>query len=126
MNKKIIIGIIALVVLGGMTALYFVTRPNASAPGGTTSESGSILYTDNGFQPITLKVKANTMVHIINQSAMQLQFSSNDHPTHLKDPELNMEVIQPGKDAMLKVTKMGTWGYHNHLNPTDKGTIEVE
>ncbi len=130
MNKKVILAIVALVVVGGVAVLYFATRPNASAPGNTNTNSaaevGSILYTDSGFQPSTLKVKANTMVHVVNQSSMSLQFSSDDHPTHLKDPELNMEAIQPGKEAMLKVTKTGTWGYHNHLKPTDRGTIEVE
>jgi len=130
MSKKVLIAVAVLAVLGAAIGLYFVTRPNASAPGSTATNNGSvadeIVYTDNGFQPNVLKVKADTAIRVVNQSSSPLQFSSEDHPTHLKDTELNMGVIQPGGEGSLKVTKTGTHGYHNHLKPNDKGTLEVE
>ncbi len=99
------------------------TTPSTAAP---DSSSSTITYSDSGFSPATLTVKAGTLVTIKNNSSMDLQFSSDDHPTHLKDPELNQADIGPGKTQTFTPTTKGTWGYHNHQNSTDTGTLIVQ
>lgn len=139
MNKKLIIALVVIVVLGGGVWAYFATRPNASAPQATEPSSetenqpsdtesetaAEIVYTDDGFSPKTLTVKAETNVRVVNQSSGPLQLSSDDHPTHTKHPELNMSTIAAGSEGALEVKTVGTWGYHNHQKSSDKGTIVV-
>jgi plastocyanin len=90
------------------------------------NQANTITYSNNGFSPSTLTVKSGTTITIKNTSSNSLQFSSDPHPVHTDDPELNLGVISPGQSQTLTVTKTGTHGYHNHLNPSDTGTIIVQ
>jgi plastocyanin len=90
------------------------------------SQANTITYSNNGFSPSSLTVKSGTTITIKNTSSNSLQFSSDPHPVHTDDPELNLGVISPGQSQTLTVTKTGTHGYHNHLNPSDTGTIIVQ
>jgi plastocyanin len=143
MNKKLIVALAVVIVLGGALWAYFATRPNASAPQNDTStsdhprgeeddtseaavEGTELTYTDEGFSPKSLSVKAGTTIKIMNKSAGPLEFSSDDHPTHTKHPEFNLMTIQAGGEEALEVKTTGTWGYHNHLKAQDSGTITVK
>jgi plastocyanin len=137
MNKKLIVVLVTVVVIAGGVWAYFAMQPNASAPQNetkntntnstdtqsNTSTSNEITYTDNGFSPDNLTVKVGSTITIKNQSSGPLQFSSDDHPTHTKDPELNLSAISAGGEQTLKLTKAGAWGFHNHLKASDSGTI---
>lgn len=138
MNKKIIVGLVVVVVLAAGVWAYFAMQQNASAPQSSknsntsatmnkndTNVAGEITYTDSGFSPEMLTVKKGSMIKINNQSSGPLQFSSDDHPTHTKDTELNMSSMAAGEEMTLEVTKVGTWGYHNHLKSQDKGSLTV-
>jgi len=136
MNKRILIGVvIGVVVIGVVAWLLMGSKQDTAAPSNTTgntstntsntSISGTITYTDNGFSPATLSVKSGDTIRVVNQSSTSLQLSSDPHPTHSDNPELNMSALEPGKDSTLKVTRTGTWGYHNHENASDTGKITV-
>jgi plastocyanin len=150
MNKSIIIGIIAVLVLGVGGYLVFhksaptqPTNSNASnssnstdtssqaqdessstAPAGTVA--ATITYGKDGFSPATTTVKSGDTVMIKNESSESVQFDSDPHPDHTDDVELNVGVIAPGESATFKVTKTGSHGYHNHLNSTRRGTLVVQ
>jgi plastocyanin len=94
--------------------------------GNDQSQSSTITYSNNGFSPSTLSVKVGTVITIKNTSSNPLQFSSDPHPQHTDDPELNMGALSSGQSQTLTVTKTGTHGYHNHLNPGDTGTLVVQ
>jgi plastocyanin len=141
MNKKIIAAIVItiLVIAGVIWWLMSSIPPNTSTPtppnsnsNQTTSEAApdavaaeTITYTNDGFSPATVTAKVGDTIRIVNQSGDPLEFSSNNHPTHRENPELNMPTIQAGDDGMLKVTKVGEWGYHNHLNTQHVGKLTV-
>ncbi len=139
MNKKLIVALIVVVLLGGVGWAYLATRPNAAAPEAHTDDhshdsstsnetpqaTNELRYTDSGFSPKSLTAKVGTTVRIINQSSGPLEFSSDDHPTHTKHPEFNLDTIQAGKEETLELKTAGTWGYHNHLKAEDIGTIVV-
>lgn len=141
MNKKIIAAIvIAILVIAGiiwwlMSSIPSNTAttptPNSSSDQTTSEEAPdavaaeTITYTDDGFSPTTITVKVGDTIRVVNQSSEPLELSSDDHPTHREDPELNMPTIQAGDDGMLKVTKAGDWGYHNHLNSKHEGKLTV-
>ena len=65
------------------------------------------------------------MVRIVNESSRTLQFSSDPHPQHGDNTELNMSALKPGGQTSFIVHKAGTWGFHNHLNEEDTGSITV-
>lgn len=85
----------------------------------------TITYTDKGFLPASYMIKTGGTVTVINQSSRDLEFSSNNHPAHTDEAELNMDTLAPGKSGTFTVTKVGTWGFHNHLTPDDTGSLMV-
>jgi plastocyanin len=99
----------------------------SSQPASSDQSSGAtITYSDSGFSPSTLSVKSGTTITIKNTSSRDIQFDSNPHPAHTDDTELNVGIVSPGQSITFTVTKAGTNGYHNHLNPSDTGTIVVQ
>lgn len=91
-----------------------------------TPDSATITFTDDGFLPSTLTVKAGTEVTVKNDSSRSVQFSSDNHPTHTKQSELNLAVLEPGESATFTPTQTGAWGFHDHLNASETGTLTVE
>lgn len=89
------------------------------------SEAVTIVYGNDGFPSETFMVKAGGTVTVKNESDHDLEFSSGPHPTHTDEPELNMDVLAPGKSGSFKVTKIGTWSFHNHLKEQDTGSLMV-
>lgn len=86
----------------------------------------AISYTDNGFSPAQVTVKSGTTVTIKNESSGALQFDSDPHPQHTDNEELNVNNVPPGDSETFVANRKGTFGYHNHLNASDTGTIIVE
>lgn len=136
MNKYIItIVIIIIVVLGG----YFLFSGSyQSAPSATQSpvvEEKLITYTDSGYSPSAITIKKGEAIAFKNQSSRSMWTASAVHPTHLGYPTSGgcigstfdaCQGIQPGNSWSFTFDITGTWKYHNHLNPTDTGTIVVE
>jgi len=138
MNKRVvvIVIIVGVLVVGAATAWMMLQPSNqASAPQPTDSSnkqspsaSGkevTVTYTNSGFDPKELTAKKGDTLRVVNESAGNLEFSSDSHPTHLDNPELNMDVLQPGESGILALTKAGEWGFHNHLKDEDSGTLVV-
>lgn len=99
------------------------TKPN---PDVGTNSSSTITYSDSGFSPSPLTVKSGSTVTITNSSGNALQFDSDPHPDHTDNTQLNVGLVSPGQSKTFKVTTTGTWGYHNHLSSTNKGTLIVQ
>lgn len=85
-----------------------------------------VSLTLTGFSPKTITVKAGTKVVWTNSSGQAGNVSSNLHPTHLIYPALNLGNFEGSQSVSLVFDKAGTYGYHNHLNTTETGTIVVE
>lgn len=86
----------------------------------------SIIYNDSGFEPSSLTVPVGTVLSIQNNSSNTLQFSSDPHPAHTDNPELNAVSLEPGSQTTVEITTKGTWGVHNHLNHSHTATLIVE
>jgi plastocyanin len=137
MNKKTIWIIVAIVVIaGGAIGVYAMMQKDAGAPSNPTASTSStdsgkkaaatITYSDSGFSPSKITVKAGDTVAIKNTSSSEMQFDSDPHPVHTDDEELNAGAVEPGQSVTFTVTTKGTFGYHNHLNPSDTGTIVIQ
>lgn len=86
----------------------------------------TIVFTDSGFEKSEYTVKSGEVVEVKNNSSSDLQFSSNDHPTHTEETELNLSVLSPGQSATFTPTRVGEWGFHDHLNDQLTGVLIVE
>lgn len=87
--------------------------------------SVTITATDDGFMPSNVTVKKGQSVKVVNSSSSSIEFSSADHPTHLRDPELNMSTLKPGESGTVTPGSVGKHGYHDHLHADHTGSIAV-
>ena len=104
---------------------------NATATSSAASRNGSgqvvVTYTDSGFSPQTVTIKAGETVIFKNNASDAFWPASNPHPLHTDYPGFDaLQSIPPGNTYSFQFTKVGTWGYHNHLNPQEHGTIIVQ
>lgn len=134
--KAFIIGLAAVIIIGvgGFVLLHQSNKPaattNSQQPSTTTSTAqnaaDTITFDGSQFSPASLTVKAGTTVTIRNTSSQDLQMDSNPHPVHTDDTDLNVGLVVPGQSATFTVTKTGTFGYHDHLDPGIGGHITIQ
>jgi len=87
----------------------------------------TVHYTGTGFVPSNLSVKLGATVTFINDSDASMWVASNPHPVHTNYPEFDAKrAYIKGESYSFTFTRPGSWGYHNHLRPSDGGTIIVE
>ncbi len=146
MNTKLIIGIVLfVVVLGGGYLLVSTSKP-AMAPTPTPSPTSqeamqptsvpaspsamqtknAVTLTSSGYSPATLTIKAGESVTWTNKSGEDATVNSDPHPTHTAYPPLNLGSFVDGQSLSLSFPKTGTYGYHDHLNPSLRGIIIVQ
>lgn len=97
-----------------------------SSPSSVPQGDDTVILTSSGFSPSTLTIKVGTTVTWVNKSGNAATVNSNPHPVHTDYPPLNLGGFQDGGTLSLVFNKPGTYGYHNHLNPSQKGTIIVQ
>jgi len=85
----------------------------------------TITYDGNGFSESADSITAGQTVKVVNSSNKALDFDSDPHPVHTDNTELNAGDIEPGQSKTFVVDKKGTWGYHNHLDASQHGSITV-
>lgn len=95
-------------------------------PAEVTGQPVTIVYGSNGFDKTSYTVAAGSTVTVQNASDESLEFSSDEHPSHTDNSQLNLDPISSGQSATFSPTKTGTWGFHNHLNSAHTGSLIVE
>lgn len=90
-------------------------------------EAAKVNYTSGGFSPKIVTIKKGDTVVFENKTGASFSVASNDHPTHLLYPEFDQyKTDQRGKSEFrFTFEKVGTWGYHDHLNADVLGTVVV-
>lgn len=143
--NKYLIGAAVLVVIAGFVLLNnkagtknVGTSPSPSSvatPSGSASPSESaqertgekmVNLTKAGFEPQTITIKVGTKVTWVNKSGETATINSDPHPTHTLWPFLNLGRFEDGASVSATFDKAGTYTYHNHLNPSQTGTVVVE
>ncbi len=102
--------------------------PSEAMTGPTTAmtNENSVTLTADGFTPATLTIKVGTKVTWKNTSGAPATVNSDPHPTHTDYPPLNLSKFADGETLSLTFDKAGTYGYHNHFNPSQTGKIIVQ
>ncbi len=85
----------------------------------------TITYDGNSFALSSNTIKAGETVKVINNSSRELDFDSDPHPVHTDNPELNAGPIAAGESRSFVLHTKGTWGFHNHLNASQRGSLTV-
>ncbi|MDP2789851.1 MAG: cupredoxin domain-containing protein [bacterium] len=91
-----------------------------------TNAAIAVSITSSGFSPNTVTVKAGTVVTWTNSSGGDIRVASDPHPTHTDLPGLDSSTLGNGDSYSFTFTKVGTWGYHDHLDPILKGSVTVQ
>lgn len=93
----------------------------------TTQGTTKVSYTDTGFSPATVTIKAGSTVKFTNNSSQSMWVASDPHPIHNGLAGFDERAsVEKGGTYSFTFSKAGTFGYHNHLNPSDTGTVIVE
>lgn len=84
-------------------------------------------YTDKGFSPASLEIKAGETVQFVNNSNGGMWVASGPHPAHTAYPEFDPKRnILSGEIYEFTFTKIGEWKYHNHTKSGMYGAIIVK
>jgi plastocyanin len=88
--------------------------------------AATLIYNGSGFSPRSLTIKAGETIELKNESSRRVEFSSDPHPVHTDNRELNQSSLAAGESVKFTISNKGTWGFHNHLNENEAGTITVQ
>ncbi len=89
--------------------------------------TATVKLTTTGFLPSKLTVTLGDTVEWINESSKDMWVASAPHPSHTDYPEFDqLKGVPNGGLYSFTFTKPGIWKYHNHLNPSIFGSIEVK
>ncbi len=133
-SKEIIVGIILLILLG---AGIFLTIKKVTPTEGKVDTSSQQQAIDNqnlkivkltktGFVPSEIRVHKGESVRWLNESGQDGTVNSADHPTHRLYTFLNLGVFSSGSNIQAKFDNLGSFNYHNHLEPSQTGRVIVE
>lgn len=109
--------------------------PTQSTSSSPTNAPYIVTYTDSGFSPRTLAVPKGGTVIFKNSASDDMRVASNPHPIHNDYPVAggcissafdSCKGIAPGQSWSFTFDIRGSWGYHNHLDPGEGGTIVVQ
>lgn len=147
MKNFMILGVVALVLLGGVFLFKKSTKtnqpvttesvvsssqpevtltPEASASTRPVVSQTEVVLGASGFSPATVIIKAGAKVVWTNKSGGMATVNSDPHPQHTDYAPLNLGRFSDGGTLELVFDKAGTYKYHNHLNASQTGTVIVE
>ena len=170
MNKNIITIIIVVILVAGGYFLYqnmasapalnqnnqptnapqdTTTQDQDNGTGGQMSAGVDVLipktwqvnYTDAGYSPSTLTIKAGDTVMFKNESSVDVWTASAMHPEHVLYSNTSLSQHCPdvenddfdqcqsrgaGTSWSFTFNKTGAFGYHNHMKATHFGKIIIE
>lgn len=92
----------------------------------TSPSTVEIDITENGFFPAVITVKEGTSVVFKNKDGDGHWPASNQHPSHMDLPGFDsLQPVASGNTYAYTFTKLGTWGFHDHLHPNLHGSVIV-
>lgn len=143
MNSKYTWGLALVVLVAVLIAGYLLLQTNANKQNNPTQNTNvtqnagikeetkqlfqeNVTLTATGFNPQTLTVNKGTRIVWLNKSGTDGTVNSDNHPTNLLFPFLNLGRFSNDSSVSVMFTKSGKYTYHNALKPDQKGTIVVK
>ena len=151
MKKSAIVIIAVLVIVIGI--FFFQNQQKASEstnlqeplslnlPKGSSPSQQTVEITSNGFSPETITIKQGERITWLNKKTGAGWPASAVHPSHKSYP--NSDIAKCGTDEENEIfdacrglaqgesysftfNEVGSWSYHDHLNPSSRGTVVVQ
>lgn len=103
----------------------------------TTPVTATVTYSGSSFSPQQVTIKKGGTVTWKNASGGNMWVASAQHPTHIvysgtsrteHCPDTSRTAFDQcvgGGDYSFTFTKTGTWGFHDHINPSAFGKVVV-
>lgn len=80
----------------------------------------------NSFEPTKIVIKKGDRVAFVNESDVYAWPASDPHPTHTNFPKFDPELPMKPLEAWTYVfEEVGSFEYHDHLDPSKRGIINV-
>lgn len=127
-SKKSSTIIVGLVILLALVSIFVLSRNSPEPPVTPVPQTASVSITEDGFAPLSMKIKAGTVVVWTNVDNVPHRISSNPFGGAKDLPSLD-SLTNMASNSTYRYTfdKPGTYGYHDSLNPQSyNGTIIVE
>lgn len=101
---------------------------NTETPSSTAQEAKTVSVTieNNKLNPQSVEINVGDSVVWLNKDETKHHIASDPHPSHTALPGFESVDLSVSQTYSFKFTKAGTWGYHDHLNPSIKGTVIVK
>lgn len=113
--KRMVLILIAVIGLAAI-AFFFYMQPRVT----------TIVRTKQGFVPQSIHIKKGDTVKFVNETGSPFWPASNSHPSHGTYSEFDpKEPVPAGSSWSFTFTRVGSWGFHDHLSSGVQGTIVV-
>ncbi|MEX2043617.1 MAG: cupredoxin domain-containing protein [Patescibacteria group bacterium] len=141
MNPRVVAAALIVLAVGIGTALFVsqnnddevIPKPAPTAtPAGQASPDQAadrpaitVVLTEEGFSPTTVTVDAGGPVEFRNASGRPAIVASDPHPQHTGLSGLESDTLSDGESYTFTFERFGTFGIHNHLNPSQTAEVIV-
>ncbi|HVE80762.1 MAG TPA: cupredoxin domain-containing protein [Candidatus Dormibacteraeota bacterium] len=133
LNRRSWLFLPALVALW-LGAFWLVNRvPSSGCAAGTVSAHNKehrIVFQSGKVAPSCTRLTAGESVTWVNQTNKEVEIGADPHPVHTGNHEVSSGEfvlrILPGQSAKVIIKKKGSFGFHDHANPSAHGTIIVK
>jgi len=128
MKKYLIIAAGVIFVAGAAYFIFkFYGKADAVPAPAVSPKTWTIEYRENLFVPTEVKIKKGDTVIWINNISEPVWPASAFHPTHNVYSGFDaFRGIKNGESYSFTFDKIGSWKYHDHLNPSVTGVVVVE
>lgn len=119
-NTFIVLGALSAILL--VVILVLILSPSKEE----ATKVAEIRITDDGFVPSQLNIEPGTKVVWTNDSKKIHQIAANPHPNRDDLPGLKSEILNNGQIYEYTFDDSGNFGYHDEIEPTTNGIVEVQ
>lgn len=132
MYKLLVAVVVGVILFGGLATILLPRRASkvGTSPQTQTtikrSDIKEVILKKKGFSPASVTIKRGETVTWINQSGSDAGVNSVPHPTHNLHRFLNLGVFPNGSSVQATFETSGSYNYHNHLSPQQRGTVVVK
>lgn len=126
---------------GGSTSAETPAPGAAGVEEMVVSSTPTVTYTNNGYSPSSVTINTGETVTFVNENSRDMWPATVIHPTHTVYPDSSIQKcgtseadsifdactgITPGNSWSFTFDEVGDWRYHDHLQPSQTGTIVVQ
>ena len=87
----------------------------------------TVAYTDAGYTPKEITIKAGDMVVFDNQSKNEMMTAFGEHASHDEYPDKKAHPsVKAGEKTTITFPNAGTFAYHNHHAEENEGSVTVQ